>query len=175
VSSHDNPVFDALRGGSSPCADFGPRLEGESVLQNFETVASEAKSRVASIFGVEVDYGDCAAEALEGIVREMWETGWDPTKGSIDLFSTDLGCLLTKSVQQQLGGEVVFRSSRDLSHASIWFPHQRVEVFPFHRVFKRLKSQDGESLVYFLRSVSAMLAEAPNHADHDPVPGPRQV
>jgi hypothetical protein len=56
-------------------------------------------------------------------------------------------------LQTVADGDPVFRSKTDLSHASLWWPKQRLEVFPLHKMYRRFTDQDGESLVFFVDSL----------------------
>ena len=57
------------------------------------------------------------------------------------------------AIQDVTGGQAIFRSRTDLSHASLWWPEKRVEVFPFHKMYRRLVDRDGESLVFFVKAL----------------------
>jgi len=123
-------------------------------------VVNQARSRVSEAFGIEFEFSEKNIDTLESVIQEMWDTGWDPSSGDIDLFSRDFGSLLAVSIQRSLGGKFVFRSNTDLTHASIWFEQCCLEAFPFHRVFKRLTCQHGESLTYFFQSLRKALSSA---------------
>jgi len=153
VLSPNEPVFDALRGQTAPCEDFGPVLPKRDVEKRFMAVVDQARARFADVFGHTFSLSEEGIEQLELVVQEMWSSGWDPTKGDVDLFSTDFGSMLAVSIQHLLGGEFAFRSSTDLTHSSIWFEECRLETFPFHRIFKRLTHEHGESLTYYFRSL----------------------
>jgi hypothetical protein len=87
----------------------------------------------------------------------MWTEGWQPERSDINLFATDFGCVLTKAIEQTLDGMLVFRSSSDLSHLSVWWPQAQVEAFPFHKTYKRLLSEEGESLGFFSRQLTRLV------------------
>ena len=56
-----------------------------------------------------------------------------------------------------LGGRLIFRLPGDVVdiHNSIFWPG--VEVFPFHKAFKCLTEEEGESMSYFVRGVGLEL------------------
>lgn len=96
--------------------------------------------------------------ALEGVIEDMWQQGWDPHHGNVDLFVRDFGLILCKSLYSQCsGGSLQFRSQTNLDHTSIWWPAQGIEAFPFHKIYKRLFSRSGESTVFFAAGVCALL------------------
>jgi len=123
-------------------------------------VVDQARSRFSDVFGCAFSLSEEGIEQLELVIQEMWSSGWDPANGDIDLFSRDFGSMLAASTQQLLGGKFVFRSSTDLTHSSIWFEERCLETFPFHRVFKRLTHEHGESLTYYFKSVMKTINSA---------------
>jgi hypothetical protein len=96
---------------------------------------------------------------LDGIIERMWETGWDPRVGDLNLFTRTFGLLLIEATLDLLGGRPIFRSPGDdiYVHNSIFWPG--VEAFPFHKAFKCLTESDGESMAYFVRGVGHELEE----------------
>jgi hypothetical protein len=153
VSSIDVPPFEVLTDVESPYAGFGPAVESDEASSSFAAVVSEAAHRVHEVFGVEPEYSRAGVAALEELISRMWKEGWDPEKAEINLFVRDLGSLFMRAIQAALGGEAIFRSPTDLSHASVWWRAARVEAFPFHRMYKRLSENEGGSLVFFFDSL----------------------
>jgi hypothetical protein len=48
----------------------------------------------------------------------------------LNLFVRDLGGVFRSILQAMMtAGEAVFRSKADLSHASLWWPKKRLEIF----------------------------------------------
>ena len=96
---------------------------------------------------------------LDDIIGKMWETGWDPRVGDLNLFTRDFGLLLIEATLDLLGGRPIFRSpGQDIYvHNSIFWPG--VEAFPFHKAFTCLTQTDGESMAYFVRGVGRELEE----------------
>jgi hypothetical protein len=156
VSSPDLPLFDILANGARPFEGFGKVLPDAEAGERFAAMLEVATRRVQEVFGLpEARQLDVAA--LEAIARDMWLQGWEPGNGNVNLFTTDLGSLLTRALVAAFGGEVTFRSTSDLSHASVWWPQTRVEAFPFHKMYKRLTAERGESLVDFLGALEVQL------------------
>jgi hypothetical protein len=87
----------------------------------------------------------------------MWNDGWSPEKGNINLFATDFGLVFVDAIHAVMGGELVFRSDSDITHLSMWYPTFKIEAFPFHHVCKCLLESDGSSLGYFFHALSVDL------------------
>lgn len=97
---------------------------------------------------------------LDDILEEMWKTWWDPRVGDLNLFTFDFGLMLFEATLSLLGGKPVLRSPGSDNvyvHTSIVWPG--VEAFPFHKAFKCLTLEDGESMTYFVRGLAYQLEE----------------
>ncbi len=151
-------MFDALSGGAGPASALGPRIEGSVVQARFETVVVQARAALSSFFSIDAEPTPQLAKALDGLVRGLWESGWDPASGRTDMFTLHLGALLMDAVLRTCGGEAVFRSDRELTHASVWFAAAKVELFPFHKAYRAL-TRRGESLEDLYR-IAAQLRDA---------------
>jgi hypothetical protein len=133
-------------------------VSDEETTRNFSRVVSEASARVDEMFGLTPSRDRAGITALEGLVSRIWSEGWDPETADVNLFVRDLGSIFMLITQEIAGGETVFRSKTDVSHASLWWPDKRLEVFPFHKMYRRLVDSDGESLVFFLNGLTKRLA-----------------
>ena len=60
----------------------------------------------------------------------------------------------------------MFRSESDLNHVSLWWSEQAVEAFPFHKMYKRLTSREGESVSFFVRGLEQLLSRRGNEGKH---------
>lgn len=138
------PPFDALRGGGRPCEAFGAILRESALACLLESVAGTARRRVQDVFQRDVALDRRGVGTLDGLVREMWSAGWSPERGDVNLFANDFGSILMLAIHRELGGECLFRSPTDLSHASVWWPASDVEAFPFHKAYKALLRQEAE-------------------------------
>src|SRR5205807_1309048 len=98
-------------------------------------------------------------ERLEAVVARMWAEGWRRDDDNVNLFATDFGSILTDALHHTLRGLLVFRSRTALSHASLWWDALSVEAFPFHRVFRRLIHEEGESLSYYARRLTDLVRQ----------------
>lgn len=157
---HDIPPFDLLRSQKDPYDGFGPlELDPEQTVRRFHEVVRQAQARVAEIFKINETDGETLVSALDYVVAQMWKEGWDLRSGDINLFTRDFGALLMDVLLGESSGHSIFRSTSDLSSASVYWPHSRLEAFPFHKAFKCLTSEDGESLSQFLRGIRQLLAE----------------
>ena len=138
----------------NPFDGFGPLEEdSEEVEELFGEVVRQAHARVAEIFEItEVD-GEKLAAALDDVVAEMWMDGWNPESGDVNLFVRDFGALLMDALLREMRGHAVFRSRLDLSYASVFWPQEMIEAFPFHKAVKSLTRREGESFLQFIRGV----------------------
>jgi hypothetical protein len=86
-------------------------------------------------------------------ICSMWTAGWDPDRDNLELFTRDFGAILCGSLLEARGAVLVARDGEHGFHSSVSFPDKHIEAFPWHKVYKRLRCRDGESLVYFFDSV----------------------
>lgn len=156
MSFRDVPPFDLLTDAEEPF-EGGDVSATPLIMPRFEEVVSQAAQRVSDTFSVVVPSTLDGATELERIVAEMWNEGWDPEEGDVQLFVRDFGALLARTILSELDGVPIFRSSRDLSHMSVWWPHSKVEAFPFHKMHKRMTHADGDSLTYYVKSLGQLV------------------
>jgi hypothetical protein len=149
VSLLDVPPFECLTQDTAPYSGFGPPIAAADVSESFSRVVEEATHRITEMFGVSPQPDRTGIVVLEELVSRMWREGWDPATSDTNLFVRDFGSVLMSVIHTMAGGEPVFRSTTDLSHASLWWPKDRLEVFPFHKMYRRLTDRTGESLVFF--------------------------
>jgi hypothetical protein len=154
MSFRDIPLFDMLDNQDGPYPGFGDIL---TTTKHRDMAYIEslriAKERVEDCFGFRFSSEKSNTSVLEQIISDMWKEGWDPSTGNINLFTTDYGLLLSNSIQTIVGGSLILRSENDLSHSSLWWPKLKLEAFPFHKVYKRLINEDGESLMLFEKGI----------------------
>jgi hypothetical protein len=136
------PAFEALTHGTSPYSGFGPIVSDEETTRNFSRVVSEASARIDEMFGLTPSRDRGGIAALEELVTRIWSEGWDPETADVNLFVRDLGSIFMSTTREIAGGETVSRSRTDVSHASLWWPNRRLEVFPFHKMYRRLIDRD---------------------------------
>jgi hypothetical protein len=133
-------------------------VSDEETIRNFSRVVSEASARAEEMVGLAPSRNRAGIAALEELVSRIWSEGWDPQTADVNLFVRDLGSIFMLITQEIAGGETVFRSRTDVSHASLWWPIERLEVFPFHKMYRRLVERDGESVVFFVDGLTKRLA-----------------
>lgn len=152
---------DMLVGATTPARDFGAPLT-DRALRDARTelagIVAEARARFIDTFGPLPDNPREVARRLEATCAEMWREGWEPQSSDLDLFATDFGVILMDAMYQDLSGEIVLRSSDELSHGSLFWPSAGIEAFPLHKVAKRLLNSDGEGLAYFYEQVASRVA-----------------
>jgi len=142
----------------TPFEGFGAVLDMTDELVNrFRGVVEQATLRIEDVFKVSLEEPSQIPERLESIITNMWEQGWQPNDQNINLFATDFGCVLAKAIHELYGGTIIFRSTDDLSHLSIWWKVKQVELFPFHKTYKRLLWQEPDSIDYFIKSVAQLV------------------
>jgi hypothetical protein len=149
VSLLDVPPFESLTQDTAPYSGFGPLVAAADVSEGFSNVVEEATRRITETFGVTPQPDRTGVAVLEELVSRMWREGWDPATSDVNLFVRDFGSVFMSALLAMAGGEPVFRSTTDLSHASLWWHRHRLEIFPFHKMYRRLTDQTGESLVFF--------------------------
>lgn len=146
--------FDLLTGQKESYPGFGnPLPESSARSSRFNTLVDAAVTRVQEGFSVNLADDSVITTKLDSIISEMWSEDWNPEPGNVNLFSTDFGLILTRTLQRLAGGTLVFRSETDLNHTSIYWPTLGIEAFPFHKVYKRLNAKEGESLDTFVGGV----------------------
>lgn len=158
MSFRDIPLFDLLGDQDSPYTGFGDILptvkEQEKAYNDSLKIARE---RVEDGMGVHLSPDESNTSIIEQVIFDMWKEGWDPSIGNIDLFTTDFGLILSDSIRTRVGGSLIFRSAKDLSHLSLWWPIHKYEAFPFHKVYKRLIHKEGESLLLFEKGILSLI------------------
>jgi hypothetical protein len=157
----DFPAVDMFSGkATTPHRGFGDIIQNSSELEmKLHADAAQVREDVKKTFGVQLESSTSIPRELDDIIERMWETGWDPRVGDLNLFTRDFGLLLIASTLDVLGGTPIFRSpGQDIYvHNSILWPG--VEAFPFHKAFKCLTQTDGESMAYFVRGVAHELKD----------------
>lgn len=160
VSNHKILPFDLLNGQAEPFAGFGAiLLGGPQQVELFRKCVNTAKQRVRDTFGVTCDNVRTVPSELDGIFKQMWAQGWSGTSSSLNLFVTDLGCILTDSLLGFPGARLVFRSENDISHLSVWWEESHIEAFPFHLVLKCLTENGTTSAGAFARGVASLVGD----------------
>jgi hypothetical protein len=161
VEPIEAPLFDVLRNQSGPYVGFGdPLPDSPARTQRFQDAMQNARIGVADGFTCDLADARLVPVRLGEIIRQMWATGWCPKRDNVALFACDFGLVLTAALMATLGGTLVPRSEREVSHLSIWWPVDRIEAFPFHHVLKCLLEENGHSIPYFFSSLSALVAKS---------------
>lgn len=155
MSNRDIPAFDALSGEGLPYSGFGKILPvtPERVMR-LKAAIADAQKRVSEGFGFDFHNPAEAPKHLDAIVADMWNTGWDPKTGNVNVFTRDFGLVLTESILGLLGGALMLRAEQDLSHLSIFWVDFKIEAFPFHKVLKCLYRRHGESMASFVAGLA---------------------
>jgi hypothetical protein len=117
LSSHEFPAFDVLTGRKEPYLGFGEILRNcAQAEREFNEAAASVQIQIQNTFDVKLDDARKIPEELDAIARSMWDSGWDPQIGKIDLFIRDFGLTLAEAIIELLGGRLVLRSVKSVSH-----------------------------------------------------------
>ena len=161
MSSLEVPPFDILTGGVRPFEGFGQTLPDTAErLHRLLLAAEDARVRVEMGFRRRLDDREAVPAEIDLIIDKMWNQGWSPEKGNVNLFANDFGLVVVSTLHSLAGSRLVFRSEDDVSHLSTWWADQQIEAFPFHHVLKCLCRRGEGSVGYFVRSISARVAGA---------------
>ena len=153
------PPFDSVRGQSTPFDGFGRTLPNSFELEDcFQMETEVAKHRLEVSFLVKLESAREIPSQLDKITASMWNSGWNPQGGTLNLFTRDFGCVLTKSILTRLGGVLIFRSREDVSHLSILWASSKFEAFPFHKVQKCLHRRTGETMASFMDGIAKQVS-----------------
>lgn len=153
------PPFDSVRGQSAPFDGFGRALPDSFELENcFQMESEGAKHRLEMGFQIKLERAREIPDQLDKITATMWNSGWDPQGGNVNLFTRDFGFVLTKSILVLLGGVLIFRSTEDVSHLSILWASSKFEAFPFHKVQKCLHRRTGETMASFMDGIAKQVS-----------------
>jgi len=153
--------FDLLTGKKAPFLGFGETSQDSREIEAERHKATDqAREQIRNVFGAKLESPTTTPKELDDIVQELWETGWNPESDNVELFTRDLGLLLTEATLELLGGKLTFRSTdNNAFHWSIFWADQRVEAFPFHKTFKCLIRSHGETMTFFIIGLGQVLEE----------------
>jgi hypothetical protein len=160
LSNREIMDFDLLTGNMTPFRGFGEMIQDSMEIEAERHKATDhAREQIRKVFGAKLESPTTIPKELDDIVQELWETGWNPEADNIELFTRDLGLLLTEATLELLGGSLRFRSDQNAFHWSIFWADQRVEAFPLHKAYKCLIRPDGETMTYFVIGLGHVLEE----------------
>src|ERR1700722_1350215 len=154
MSSHEIMDFDLFVGRTAPFPGFGPVVEDSKDLEmQLREAAAQVRQQVRDTFDARLENSSATPKELDSIIKELWQTGWDPQVDNLQLFTRDFGLLLTEATLDLLGGKLLPRSPGNVIHWSIFWADRKVEAFPFHKALKCLTHADGETMTYFVRGL----------------------
>jgi hypothetical protein len=161
LSNREIMDFDLLTGKKAPFLGFGETIQDSREIEAERHKATDhARQQIRNVFGAKLESPTMTPKELDDIVQELWETGWNPEADNIELFTRDLGLLLTEATLELAGGKLTFRSpDNEAFHWSIFFPDQEVEAFPFHKAYKCLIRTHGETMTFFVIGLGQVLEE----------------
>lgn len=156
MNTMEVPPFDALKGDSHPTEICGPVLTGsehDSALSNFNTMTEQARAAVQEHLKVSISSGINSVESIDRIIVDIWNTGWNPEDGNLNLFVLHFGSLLASAMLKVPGTQPVFRSTTNANHFSVLHSKSGMEYFPFHKLTKCLTESTGESASQMLNDL----------------------
>jgi hypothetical protein len=161
LSNREIMDFDLLTGNMTPFRGFGEMIQDSREIEAERHKATDhAREQIRNVFGAKLESPTTIPKELDDIVQELWEAGWNPETDNVELFTRDLGLLLTEATLELLGGKLTFRSpDHESFHWSILFAGQQVEAFPFHKAYKCLIRPDGETMTFFVIGLGQVLEE----------------
>jgi hypothetical protein len=116
----------------------------ESIVANAELVRQMARK-----LGVEVGFDEAGVHWLGGFIDRQRSVATDAQKA--DALDT-LGSFLGECIRRTYGGEW-----QENEHGLLVKINERVSVYPFNKVQKHLKNEDGDSVLGLFNSIPAML------------------
>jgi hypothetical protein len=157
--NRENALFDVLTNCDSPYPGFGQLLhDSQGAESELRRDAAVARMQLRETFNAHLNTSLESLSELDRIVADMWNNGWDPKKGNVNLFARDFGLILVESLIALLGGRLIFRSGNIVTHCSIFWKDAAVEAFPFHKALKcLLLDQHGDSMAYFAKGLAHLV------------------
>jgi hypothetical protein len=99
-----------LTGGQAPYLRLGHIVENSGRLEeDLHHEAAVARTQLRQTFSAKLDNSSTIPQELDAIVAEMWNTGWNPEKGNVNLFARDFGLNIVEATLDLLGGLLVFK------------------------------------------------------------------
>ncbi len=137
---------------------FGNAIQGIAECLAFEREMAELTDKmvleVSAMFdeeNIDLDLGEDSLEALDALVTQVWGEAPPDDPDALDAIVANWGAYLGQTILHNVGGQWHFRS--DLDHASVYFPRTQMEVFPLHKVRKRFRLGENESLAEFYEAI----------------------
>jgi hypothetical protein len=120
------------------------------ILANAELVRAVA----ADELGVVVNYDEAGVRWLDDYIDQQRSKASEEVKAALP---RTLGSFLGECIRRSHGGE--WEQNKETSQWTVRVT-DRVAVFPFNKVRKQLAGAEGESVVAFFQSITALIASA---------------
>jgi hypothetical protein len=130
-----------------------PVIDAAQFVSDFAAGAAHARGKVSSSFKRPMDDPPGIVAALEAIIAEMWAQGWTVDPKYFSVFVRDFGLVLASAIQSTHRCQLVYRSDEVLDHVSLWWPGQKLEAFPFHRIAKSLIAPAPGAIDAFVKTL----------------------
>lgn len=113
-------------------------------------LAEKMIGEVMAVFddtGIDLDYTEESLGELDDLIQAIWKDEPIEEDEALDAIVSNWGAYFAQVIRQHVGGEWIFR--QDLEHASIRFARAGFEIFPLHKLRRRLVLGEGESLTTY--------------------------
>lgn len=135
-------------------AQYGPAVtEGAALLAFNREMAELGDKMVAEVMavfddtGIDLDYTEESLEELDDLIDMIWADSPITEEEAVEAVVANWGAYFGLTILHNLGGEWVFR--KDLEHTAVRFPRLSLEIFPLHKVKKRMMLGKEEHLYNF--------------------------
>ncbi|MDB5096881.1 MAG: hypothetical protein JWM80_1302 [Cyanobacteria bacterium RYN_339] len=137
---------------------YGPVAKGDVENLSFDREMAELVDKmimeVSAMFDEEVvdlDFSQESLEDLDRLVTQVWGRTPPEEQDVLDAISTNWGAYLGAALIHNVGGHWQFRT--DLDHACVFFPRTGMAVFPMHKLRKRFRLGENESIHDFYEAI----------------------
>lgn len=144
---------------------YGHAVEGVAEGLAFEREMAELADKMVLEVGamfdddnIDLDLTDESLEELDRLVSQVWGQEPPDDPDVLDAIVANWGAYLGQTIVENLGGNWQFR--KELDHSSILFPRVGMEIFPMHKVRKRFRLGENESLSSFYEAIVEELTSA---------------
>lgn len=137
---------------------YGQALGGLAENLAFEREMAELTDKMVLEVGamfdednIELDFSEDSLDQLDRLVSQVWGDDKPEDVEVLDAIVANWGAYLGQAIMHNLGGRWQFR--KELDHASVLFPRTGMEVFPMHKVRKRFRLGESESIATFYEAI----------------------
>lgn len=137
---------------------YGPYVRSQAENLSFEREMAELSDKmtleVMAMFdeeGIDLDFSEESLTELDLLITQVWGEVPPDDSDVLNAIAANWGAYLGGVILNNVGGNWRFRS--DLEHVSVFFPRTGMEVFPLHKVRKRFRLGENESLARYYEAI----------------------